>query len=106
MTSHAALIAGRIGFAHVGLLAETATAVDATATAAAPFDEARLLRQAETLGTALPLFDGLDAAAGEVRRCSGNDRTSNRGGQLRLSGGMHGSGTGQPMKVRALRLVQ
>ncbi len=47
--SAAALVDGRIGFAHFGWLATTARAIQASGSATAVFDERRLLAQAETL---------------------------------------------------------
>ncbi|HEX4755631.1 MAG TPA: DUF222 domain-containing protein [Candidatus Dormibacteraeota bacterium] len=47
--SAAALVEGRIGFAHFGWMASTARAIQASGSATAVFDERRLLGQAETL---------------------------------------------------------
>jgi hypothetical protein len=45
----AALAEGRVGFAHLALMAGTANAIDSSASATARFDETRLLAQAERL---------------------------------------------------------
>jgi hypothetical protein len=47
--SVSALEEGRIGFAHLRLMASTAEAIDRSPTALAPFDETRLLAQAESI---------------------------------------------------------
>lgn len=44
-----ALIEGRIGFAHLALMASTAAALDCSSTATRVFDDGRLLAKAETL---------------------------------------------------------